>query len=311
MLAVFEAQRTADPQADSLWSWMLQGAPRAAVRFGMFEHIWSGSHGQYSGFEGFKVSYGAHGQRAHYGPERYGLPAGLHWAVWNRDPNRHEHNGLVSWSGLTWEQKQRVAEIHFGDAAAINNPAETYVLGDPLPARIELARMLTVRSMLKDSLTLCDWVFPNYCCPDPDKDYAGDLNLEAELYSAVTGHEVTAEALDQRAEASVDLYRAITMRDWNTSNLRGGLGYVGGGRGQDHGGDYRGHDNLAGWYYDTTADPPRLKRDEFEAGKTAFYERMGWDPVGGGVTRTKLTSLGQPEVADGLAALGLLDVEDR
>jgi aldehyde:ferredoxin oxidoreductase len=230
--------------------------------------------------------------------------------IWNRDPNRHEHNGLVSWSGLTWEQKQRVAEIHFGDRDAINDPTESFQLGDPLPARIELARMLAVRSMLKDSLTLCDWVFPNYCCPDPDAEYAGDLNLEAELFSAITGDEITADALDLRAEATVDLYRAITMRDWNTSNLRGGVGYQSGGRGQDQGGDYRGHDNLATWYFDEEADPPRLQRDEFEAGKTAFYERMGWDPVGGGVTRQKLLALGQHDVANGLAALGLLDDED-
>ncbi|MBW2455518.1 MAG: hypothetical protein JRI68_13445 [Deltaproteobacteria bacterium] len=310
VMAVFEAQRTADPQSDTVAAWMLQGTPRAAARFGMFEDLWTGAHGQHEGFEGFRVSYGAHGQRSHYGPERYGLPAGLHWAIWNRDPNRHEHNGLVSWSGLSWEQKQRVAEIHFGDADAINDPQYSYQLGDPLPARIELARMLAVRSMLKDSLTLCDWVFPNYCCPSPDAEYAGDLNLEAELYGAVTGDEVSADALDLRAEATVDLYRAITMRDWNTSNLRGGAGYQSGGQGQDQGGDYRGHDNLAGWYFDTEADPPRLQRDEFEAGKTALYERMGWDPEGGGPTRQKLTSLGQPDVADGLAELGLLADEE-
>ncbi|RLB65868.1 MAG: hypothetical protein DRI90_00830 [Deltaproteobacteria bacterium] len=310
MMAVFETQRVAEPDADSIAAWLLQGAPRAAARFAMLDDIWTGAHGQFEGFEGFRVSYGAHGQRAHYGPERYGLPAGLHWSIWNRDPNRHEHNGLVSWSGLSWEQKQRVAEIHFGDPGAIDDPSDSYQLGEPTAARIELARMLAVRSMLKDSLTLCDWVFPNYCCPDPKKEYAGNLELEAELYSAVTGDEISADALDLRAEASVDLYRAITMRDWNTADMRGGPGYQSGGRGHDQGGDYKGHDNLAEWYFDTSADPPRLNRAELEAGKTAFYERMGWDPVRGGVTRDKLTALGQPEVADGLTELGLLDDDD-
>ncbi|MBW2528947.1 MAG: hypothetical protein JRI23_32525 [Deltaproteobacteria bacterium] len=306
-LALYERMRTADPDADDLGAWLLQGTPRLAARFGMMDDVWTGAHGQARGFEGFSVAYGAHGQRSHYGPERYGLPAGLHWVVWNRDPNRHEHNGLVSWSGLSWEQKRRVAEIHFGSPDAIDDPAQAYHPGPPTPERIELARMLVVRSMLKDSLTLCDWVFPNYCCPHPEREYAGDLNLEAELYEAITGEQATPDELDRRAEATVDLYRALTMRSWNTADMRGGAGYEGGGRGHDGGGDYRGHDNLAAWYFESEEETdPRLDRDQFEEAKTRFYERLGWDAQTGAVTRHKLESLGQASVADGLAALGLL-----
>ena len=306
-MAVYEAMRTAEPGTDTLGAWLLQAAPRAAERFGMYQDLWSGAHGQYTGFEGFAVGYCAHGQRAHYGPETYGLPAGLHWAVWNRDPNRHEHNGLVSWSGLSWAQKQRVAEIHFGDRNAIENPSQPFAIGPATSSRIELAHMLVVRSMLKDSLTLCDWVFPNYCCPIPEREYAGDLALEAELYAAVTGEQVSADELDLRAEALVDLYRAITVRDWNTYDMRGAVGYQGGGRGEDHGGDYCGHDNLAAWYFESDSGQTRLDRGEFEQAKGLFYQRLGWHATSGGVTRHKLEALGQPEIADGLAALGLLD----
>ena len=55
----------------------------------------------------------AHGMCDHYGPRTYGMATGLTWATENRDPNRHELNGLVSWSGLSWAEKQRVAEILF------------------------------------------------------------------------------------------------------------------------------------------------------------------------------------------------------
>lgn len=306
--ALFELLRTAEPGSDTLGAWLQQGTPRAAARFGMMEHIWAGTHGQFAGFEGFAVSYGAHGQRSHYGPERYGLPSGLHWVVWNRDPNRHEHNGLVSWSGLSWEQKRRVAERHFGDPDAIDNAEDAWHMGPPTAGRIALAHMLVVRAMLKDSLTLCDWVFPNYCCPIAEREYAGDLAIEAELYRAVTGEEASEQTLDARAESLVDLYRAITIRDWNTTDLRGAAGYQGGGRGYDQGGDYRGHDNLAAWYYESEDElAPRLDRAEFELAKTHFYERMGWHPEHGSPTRSKLEAGGQPEVADGLAALGLLD----
>lgn len=307
-LALFELIRTAEPGSDSLGAWLQQATARAALRLGMMEDVWTGAHGHYEGYEGFAIAYGAHGQRSHYGPERYGLPSGLHWVIWNRDPNRHEHNGLVSWSGLSWEQKRRVAEIHFGSPDAIDDPYQAWNPGPPTPERIELARMLAVRSMLKDSLTVCDWVFPNYCCPDPEREYAGDLDLEAELYGAVTGETIDADGLDQRAEALVDLYRALTMRSWNTADMRGGVGYQSGGQGHDEGGDFRGHDNLAAWYFESEDElTPRLDRDEFELAKTQFYERLGWDPESGSVTRAKLEALGQGNVADGLAALGLLD----
>ena len=303
--ALFELMAGATPGEDNLDSWLLQGAPRAAARFGMYDDIWTGTSGDFDGYENFRVQYGAHGQRSHYGPDRFGLPAGLHWVIWNRDPNRHEHNGLVAWSGLSWQQKQRIAEIHFGHSNAIDNPALAWKIGDATPARIELARMLAVRSMLKDSLSLCDWVFPNYCCPDAQREFAGDLNLEAELYTAITGEMISAEQLDLRAEALVDLYRAITVRDWNTSDMRGSEGYQSGGRGADYGGDYRGHDNLAAWYFELTNEP-HLDRAQFEQAKTMFYERFGWDPDTGCVTRSKLELLEQGSVADGLATLGLL-----
>jgi len=311
-LALFELLQSAEPGTDGLGAWLLQGTPRAADRFGMLEDVRTGAHGQFDGHEGFSVRYGAHGQRSHYGPDRYGWASGLHWAVWNRDPNRHEYNGLVSWSGLSWEAKRRVAEIHFGDPDVLDDPRARWGTRPVTPARLELTRFLLVRALLKDSLTLCDWVFPNVCSPDPAREHAGDLGLEAELYRAVTGDEVDADALDLRAEALVNLYRAITVRDWNTPDLRGGEGYAGGGRGADRGGDFRGHDNLAGWYFEVP-DPDaeagtrqHLDREEFERAKGLLYRRLSWDEATGAPTRAGLEAAGLGHVADGLEALGLL-----
>ncbi len=61
---------------------------------------------------------------------------------------------------MSWEEKERVAEIHFGTAAGIDNPQEGNA---PVNEhKVELARFLSVRAMLKDALTVCDWVLPNY-----------------------------------------------------------------------------------------------------------------------------------------------------
>ncbi len=313
VLALYEGFQRAPVagEGETLFSILLGGTPRAAQRLGMYEDLWTGGRSQYGGHEGFAVEYGAHGQRSHYGPDRYGLASGLHWVIWNRDPNRHEHNGLASWSGLSWDEKRRVAELLFGDADLLDDPNRRWAAGPATPSRVELARFLMIRALLKDSLTLCDWVFPNYCSPQQEREYAGDLGLEAELYRAVTGEALSAAELDARGERLVQLYRALTVRAWNTSDLRGAQGYAGGGRGADRGGDYRGHDNLAAWYFEVPASPGsparrNLDRGEFEAGKTALYQRMGWDSALGAPSRATLAARDLAAVADDLDELGLL-----
>jgi aldehyde:ferredoxin oxidoreductase len=302
---VFSAMADCERDDGSLGSLIISGSARLAEGLGLFEDMWTGDNGFYRGVEGIGVDYGAHGMCEHYGPRSYGMATGLTWATENRDPNRHELNGLVSWSGLTWEEKQRVAEIHFGTSTAIDSAAEGI---EPVnDAKVELARFLSVRAMLKDALTVCDWVLPNYCCPDASREYAGDLGLEAEMVRLITGEDVSMEELDLRAEHLYDLHRALTVRDWNTADMRGGEGFPGG--------DYRGHDNLAAWQYTYPEDKQPfepgapLSREDFERAKGMFYRRMGWDVVTGGVTRAKLEQGGQGDVADELAELGLLPGE--
>jgi hypothetical protein len=307
---IFDHMVAAEPGDGSLAELVISGSARLAEGLGLYEAMWTGHDGFYGGHESINVRYGAHGMCEHYGPRSYGMATGLTWATENRDPNRHELNGLVSWSGLSWEEKQRISEIHFGAANAIDNPSHGI---EPVnEAKVELARFLSVRAMLKDALTVCDWVLPNYCCPDPEREHAGDLGLEAEMVRMITGEDLSMEELDMRGEHLYDLHRALTMRDWNTADMRGAVGYVGGGRGADRGGDYRGHDNLAAWQfnYPTEREPFQtggpLSREEFELAKSMFYERMGWDSSTGGVTRAKLEAGDQTDVADELEGLGLL-----
>lgn len=290
----------------SLGGLVISGSARLAEGLGLFERMWTGDHGFYGGHENIVVRYGAHGMCEHYGPRGYGMATGLTWATENRDPNRHELNGLVSWSGLTWSEKEAIAEAHFGAADAIDDPYGG--ISPPNPRKIELARFLTCRAMLKDALTVCDWVLPNYCCPDARVDYVGDLGLEAEMFRCITGEDISMEELDLRGEHLYDLQRALTMMNWKTPDLRGAEGYPNG--------DFRGHDNLSAWQFRFPEDRAPyerggpLSREDFEQAKSAFYERMGWDVETGGVTREKLREGGNEDVADELERLGLLPSQE-
>jgi len=66
------------------------------------------------------------------------------------------------------------------------------------------------RTYIKDSLGLCDFAWPiTYSFNTPD--YVGDPNLEANIFSAVTG--LSGEKFDQYAETIFNLQRAILVRE--------------------------------------------------------------------------------------------------
>lgn len=72
------------------------------------------------------------------------------------------------------------------------------------------AKKIQNRCVIKDSLGLCDFGYPiTYSFNTPD--YVGDPDLEAKIYTAVTGH--SGEELDQYAERISTLQRAILIRE--------------------------------------------------------------------------------------------------
>ena len=78
-----------------------------------------------------------------------------------------------------------------------------------------------LRKELHDSLTLCNWVWPLAASPLKSRGYEGDVSLEAQFYSAVTGRRGRTRAeLDLVAERIFALHRALTIRDMKTADMR-------------------------------------------------------------------------------------------
>ncbi len=155
------------------------------------------------------------------------------------------------------------------------------------------AKKIQNRTYVKDALGLCDFVWPiTYSYNTPD--HVGDPDLEAKIFSAVTG--LASEELDRYAERIFNLQRAILLREgWKAPE-----------------GDYplevnfteplRTNPHGESWMVpgpdEETVDTAgkTLDRDKFTSMLQEYYRLRGWDE-----------KTGLPR-AETLAALGLADV---
>lgn len=139
------------------------------------------------------------------------------------------------------------------------------------------------RAIIKDSMGVCDWVFPAVRRSFPDAetqkaagdDIFGDLSAEALLYRACTGIPLSIEEMERPiAERIVNLERCIEVRNNNRS---------------------RADDELVIPHYrwpDKT-DGTALSEDahEFTTLLERYYELRGWDIETGRPTSEKLRQL--------------------
>jgi len=237
-------------------------------------------------------SYGGHGYCGHYDPRDY-VVSGLMFAVHNRDPfdNRHEYIDLTWWSNLSLEEQMRVAKSIYGTEKAV------HPIGKPRYSEEEayVAHMSDIRACLKDSLTLCDWIFPVIVTVYGDREppYVGDTSLEARMFSTATGIQVSEREFYTYGERINNLIRAVMVREMATRDMRNL------------------HDTLPEHYFKNpsphTGSPP-LDREKFEEQKTKYYRIKGWDHSGL-ATRSEREELGLKDVEDELQRLGLLGEE--
>jgi len=163
---------------------------------------------------------GPHGNRIMY---PFWLAAAMNWMVETRDPMGSTHGyvqNMVAASPfnkgpLTWEQLQGIGQRVYGHPEAMD-PLSDY------ESKAEAALWHAKRSMIKDSLPLCDRVFPRLFSAAsedglPRADGVDGPDFEARLYALATGEEVDSAALERAAERALCLERAQAMRDLGRS----------------------------------------------------------------------------------------------
>ena len=247
---------------------------------------------------------GGWGMSAHYDPRTFGYYWAVNFAVENRDPNRHSMTNLLEWTGLSFEQALPVATRHWGRDIAENGLSDlhrdhsvplTWNGKKSAEANGYLGQFIHYRACIKDSIPVCDWVYPIMTSGREDRDYAGDISVEFKLFELVTGEKMTQQKLNQRAARIWNLHRLVSAYQWGGGefvNMR------------------EEHDQLPEHFFIPESDrllppypparPPHppLKKEYFEATKDEYYKYMGWDAQTGMPLRKTLDDLGMSDVAD-------------
>ncbi len=167
------------------------------------------------------------------------------------------------------------------------------------------AKMIQDRQYAKESLILCDYLWPLTDLPNTE-DHVGDPTLESKILTAVTGMEVGEKGLYRIGERIFNLQRAIHVRE----------GHMG-----------RDFDVLPESTFDSplnydisnpdcivpgkNGEPVSRKgavveREKFEEMKDEYYMLRQWDVATGLQTTENLNALGLSDVAKDLEKRGLL-----
>jgi aldehyde:ferredoxin oxidoreductase len=167
------------------------------------------------------------------------------------------------------------------------------------------ARKIQDRTYAKESLILCDFLWPIIWVRFAD-DHTGDPAMESRLFSAITGKDVDEAGLNKIGERIFNLQRAIFLRDgWK-------------GRRDDNLLDYLHDEPLQFVFFNPDCIVPgkngevvsrkggRLPREDFEKLKDEYYELRGWDVESGLPTEKKLGELGLSDIASDLKQRELL-----
>lgn len=238
------------------------------------------------------------GWPVHHAIECFSQVGGLYNMWFNRDDMIHSAVNFQG-CGLPIELKKDMAKEVWGSADAVD-PDKNYT---PMnEAKAEFAWWCLVTDVLHDSLTLCNWVWPMTMAPAKERSYRGDLDLEAQFYTAVTGIEVTIDDLYKAGERIMTLQRCNTVRGMTDKDGKKGCN------------DMRGvHDVITEWPFSKDPDiapftpgTDKMEHKDFKKALTMLYKRFGYDEKLGCPTKECLEDLGLTDQAKDLEKLGLL-----
>jgi aldehyde:ferredoxin oxidoreductase len=231
------------------------------------------------------------GHAKHHSTENGGQVGALINTVYNRDPMCHTHTNFLG-CGLPLDLQKSIGAELFGSADAV----EKYHDYKPMnKSKAVFTVMSLIYMELHNSLTACNYTLPTWASPRKDRNYRGDVTMEARVYSAVTGETVSQKELEKVGLRMLNLFRALTARQMKEKDLRNK------------------HDTMPSWIFDYPEDKKpftpghdKMDRADMELAKDMMYEELGWDKATGMPTQKTLTDLGLADVADQLVKAGLL-----
>ncbi len=230
------------------------------------------------------------GWSKHHGNECAAQVGALTNIFYNRDCMTHTIVNVWG-SGLPYEVLNPIIEKSFGQGALDKPRAYTPIN----QSKVKFAKFGVVRQWLHDSFTLCNWVWPMTLSPMPERGYEGDLTVEAQYMSAITGEDWSMEDLDFAAERGLQLLRATQVLGLNTVDMRNE------------------HDQFNDWVFDMEPDfkafeegTIKMDREDMEKALGMMYKEMGWDEVTGAPTKETLEKFGLSDVAADLESKNLL-----
>ena len=197
-------------------------------------------------------------------------------------------------SGAPYEVTKKVMEDFFGEGCYDKAKAYTPINEN----KAKLAAYCVNDKNFHDSATLCNWMWPMTQSPSKERAYHGDLDLQADFMTAVTGETYTQAGLQEAGERITQMLRAMTaisfQKNCGSANLR------------------QEHDAICDWVFDKEPDfkafeegTTKLDRADMEKVKDLFYDIFGWDKTTGVPTRETLEKFDLGDMADDLEARGI------
>ncbi len=198
------------------------------------------------------------------------------WSMYQNDPAS---------SPVSPEVYCKIAEAFWGSAVAADQT--TY------EGKAVAARNIQNRTYLRDSLGLCDFVWPiTYSLSTPG--YVGDPALEGEIFTAVTG--IPAGELAAYAERIFNMQRLIMVREGHRipeDDYPPDFNFTEPLRTDVHGATML-MPGPGGRARDATGN--KLDRDKYTAMLREFYRLRGWDETTGLPTAATLKALGMEDL---------------
>jgi len=215
----------------------------------------------------------------------------LHWAFDTRDPMSshhqssnihyifpHRHGTKNPFAYVPFEKVKKVYGKIFGDPDVIEPGFE------PMKEKVNAAIWFQHRSNVKDSLLLCDWLFPRTFLSferqeevDRAEDLTGDLDIEAKLFSFATGINMNTTDLEKIGERISNLERMFLMKNYRRD---------------------RKADETIAWLCELPekTDGTRLDKRILRKLFDTYYEIRGWDKETGRPKRKKMEELRLDEI---------------